>query len=239
MALHNAKASRFIAATLTIIIEALFAFLGGWVIQSMFSSWGLIPSIIAGAGTGVTLFLLYLYCFIFREYAIEAVKVFSYKRGESARRRLGWAAFIAVACILMDSCFNADRILTLPNIELASRLFLWAGLQMFILIPFGLGKLVHAHVNTVDPVAARQQQFVTGVDMAIMSKIEEVIPTLNAHDLIKIKSGDYAPLQARLSAIEAEKSQRVEEPTNPLADMLAGMASRQLEKNTDPMIPAK
>jgi hypothetical protein len=226
--LHNQRASQVVAATVTIIIELLFAFLGGWTLYDVFLSWGLVPSIIIGGLVGLTLFLLYLYVFVYREYALDAVKVFSARRGESPSGRLFWASFIVFACILMDSFFNADRMVSL-SISGWSRFFIWAALQMMIFIPFALGKLAHAHVNVTDVRAIRERQIVSMVDDTLHKSMRQVLPSLNAAELLQLKAGNLGPLAARLNAVETEQkeAQAQAQATSPLEEALRQWAMAQ------------
>lgn len=224
-AIHNAKSSQFIAVAVTVILEILFAFLGGWTLYDTFASWGDIPAIIIGSLVGLTLLLLYLYVFIFREYALDAVKVFSAKRGEHPGSRLMWAGFLAFACITMDSFFNANRMLTLPSVSPASKICMWVGLQMLVFIPFALGKVVHAHINTVNVAASRQHAIANKLNSHLYNRIEEVLPTLDAPALLALKAGDMSALHARMNAVDAEKQELTQPETDPFAQALANLGN--------------
>ena len=233
-AVHNASSSQIVAVLLTLILETLFAFLGGWTLYDTFESWGFFPALIIGGLVGATLFLLYLYVFIFREYALDAVAVFSARRHENGSRA-SWASFLALACILMDSFFNADRMVNLPHLTVASKLFIWLGLQILVFVPFALGKIVHAHINTIDLTAQRTIQISQDVDKELLDRLATLLPTLNAVELLALKQGDTTPIQNRLQAIEAEKAAQ-QQTTNPLDTALALLLSGQTnQKQTGPI----
>ncbi|MGH2478803.1 MAG: hypothetical protein ACRDHW_04005 [Ktedonobacteraceae bacterium] len=226
--IHNQKNSQALAVAVTIILEVLFAFLGGWTLYDVFGAWGLIPAIIIGALTGVTLFLLYLYVFIYREYAIDAVRLFSAKRGADPASRLAWAGFLSFACILMDSFFNANRMIGLPITDGLAKLFIWAGLQVMVFVPFALGKMVHAHINVVDVQTSRQGRMIDLVDDQLYKALEQVLPSLNASEMLRLKQGDIQVLEDRLNAIEAErKAIQAPDPVSPLAAALDRWAANQ------------
>lgn len=225
---HNTKNSQHLAVAVTIILEVLFAFLGAWTLYDVFISWGLVPAVIIGGLAGLTLFLLYLYVFIYREYAIDAVKLFSAKRGDEPGSRLAWAAFLSFACILMDSAFNANRMIGLPISDGWAKFFIWAGLQIMVFVPFALGKMVHAHVNVVDVAASRQSRILDLVDDNLYKALESILPTLNASEILQLKQGNIQVLEDRLNAIEAErKAIQAPAPVSPLAAALEKWAANQ------------
>lgn len=226
--IHNQKNSQGLAVAVTIILEVLFAFLGGWTLYDVFTAWGTIPAIIIGGLTGLTLFLLYLYVFIYREYAIDAVKLFSAKRGDEPGSRLAWAGFLSLACVLMDSAFNANRMIGLPIADAGAKVAIWVGLQMMVFIPFALGKLVHAHVNVIDASAIRQNRMVDLVDARLYQALEQILPTLDASEVLRLKQGDTQVLEDRLNAIEAERKAIQAPPSvSPLEAALSRWAENQ------------
>lgn len=227
MNLINQKNSQGLAVALTIILEILFAFLGGWTLYDVFTSWGIIPAIIIGGLTGITLLLLYLYVFIYREYAIEAIQVFSFRRNESPRGRLAWATFLVFICVLMDSFFNANRMIGLPIHDMAAKGFIWAALQCFVFVPLALGKLVHAHVNVVDQTGERNRKLINAVDENLFNALNDVLPTLNASELLQLKSGNLQPLHDRMNAIESQRQSVTQQSQDPLAAALSQWVTTQ------------
>lgn len=176
--------------------------------------------------------------FIYREYAIDAAKLFSAKRGEDATGRLAWAAFLSLSCVLMDSAFNANRMVGLPISSGAAKFFIWVGLQIMVFVPFALGKLVHAHVNVVDVQASRQSRMIDLVDDQLYKALEEILPTLNAAEMLQLKSGNLQVLEDRLNAIEAErKAIQAPAPASPLAAALDRWAANQVQTANAPTVP--
>lgn len=236
--IHNPKNSQRMAVTLTIILEVLFAFLGGWTLFDVFISWGLVPAIIIGALTGLVLLLLYLYVFIYREYAMEAVKIFSFRRNESPAARLAWGIFLVCICVLMDSFFNANRMIGLPLDNPAGKAFIWLALQCLVFVPLALGKLVHAHVNVVDPTADRTRRLVNAVDENLFDALKSVLPTMNASELLAMKAGNLQPLHDRMAAIEAQRQQATQVAQDPLAQVLTQWINSQSQPTAPQIQPA-
>lgn len=232
--LHSARISQIIAVLVTFLIEVFFAFLGGWTLYDVFKSWGTVPSMVIGGLGGVVLLLVYLYVFILREYAVDAVKVFSPARNEDPSGRLRWASFLVGVCLLMDTFFNIDRMLGLP-IGLASKICIAIALELFIFVPLALGKLAHAHINTYSPEARMQTKLVNMVDSRLYASLQKELPNLSVADLLALKAGDTSPLQRRVEVVEADRKAKAENPTAPLVQALAGMAGRQ----TDPLQAVK
>lgn len=238
MQLHNQKNSQRLAVSITLILEVLFAFLGGWTLYDVFTSWGLIPAIIIGALAGITLLLLYLYVFIYQEYAIEAVKVFSFRRNESPDARLAWGLFLVVICVAMDSFFNANRMIGLPLDNPIGKAFIWLALQCLVFVPLALGKLVHAHVNVVDPTADRNQRLATTVDEHLFNALNTILPTLNASELLALKAGNLQPLHDRMNAVEAQRQQATQVQQDPLVAALSQLISAQQQPQQIQQPPA-
>lgn len=236
MQLHSAKISQFVAIAVTVVIELLFSFLGSWTLYDVFTPWGQGPAVIIALLFGSTLFLLYMYCYIFREYAIEGVREYNRLHGRRLKDRLMWATILAWSCVVIDTAFNIDRLLALPGLSLSSRLLLGAGLQILVLVPFALGALVHAHVNSRTARQMNVDRFAAKLDTEVFDRLNEILPMLTTSEIISVRNGDMLPIQKKLAAQTARD-------TDPLAAVLAGLfgqpaqiaapAPAESERNTD------
>ena len=215
---HNATLSQIVGVSLTFIIEALFAFLAGWAMYDNFSSWGFWPGVIIGALAGIVFWLLGLYVFILREYAIDANKIFARLRRENEFWRLAWAFFLVALVVLIESFINANRmsVLLIPNAS--AKIFLWLMFQALVFVPLALGKLVHGHINATDP-AIEERKFYNSIDTAFYAGVQKQLPNMSLGEIAQLRQGNTAPLQTRIqaeqNAIEASKAGEAEHPLAP------------------------
>lgn len=227
---HNANISQFIAVFVTVMIEALLAFFSGWTLYDVFRPWGQVPAVIVGVGVGVVFFALYLYVFIFREYAREAIKVFAVGRGFDPKGLLTWAFILVFLCLAMDTFFNTDRVLVLGFLDFRQAVMIWAGVEILAIIPLPLGKVVHAHVNTINLPQARAAHIANIVDGKLTQKVAKGVKGMSAGDLLRLKAGDAAPLD-KLVDEETTRARQAEEKRRAEAEIARAReaAARQKE----------
>ena len=221
--MHSHNASKFIAVTVTITLELLFALLGGITLYYTFVLvWPGPIACIIGVIAGTTFLGLSLYTFIYREYAVEAIKVFSRSRGENANERLFWCLFIVLVVILMETFFNLDRITSMEKVPLMQKIFLGAALELLTFVPFALGKMVHAHVNVNTSQQARVAKITELVDDSLLTQMKREIPSMKAHELLALRKGDSTPLHKRLQDGDEEKeaAKKKMNDNHPLANAL-------------------
>ena len=221
--MHSHNTSKFIAVAVTITLELLFALLGGITLYYTFVQvWPGLIAFIISVIAGVTFLGLSLYTFIWREYAVEAIKVFSKSRGENASERLFWALFLVVVVILMETFFNLERISSMDAVHLPQKIFLGCALELLIFVPFALGKLVHAHVNVNTTHEARITKLTELVDSSLHAQMKREIPSMKAHELLALGQGDVSPLHSRMQVVDEEKEEAKKKMTNshPLAQAL-------------------
>lgn len=206
--MHSHNASKMVALTVTITLEVLFALLGGLTLFYTFDQvWPDVIAGIVGVIAGITFLGLSLYTFIYREYAVEAIKVFSKSRSENANDRLFWALFIVIVVVLMETFFNLDRITSMDKLSFLQKLFLGSALELLTFVPFALGKLVHAHVNVNTSNQARIAKITELVDDSLLTQMRREIPSMKAHELLALRKGDSTPLHKRLQADDEEKEE--------------------------------
>jgi hypothetical protein len=217
---HSARVAQIVGVVLTFIIEGLFSFLAGWAMFDEFQSWGFWPGVIVGALSGLVFFLLGLYVFILREYAIDANTIFAKMRGQSVGWRLAWAVFLVVLVILIESFINANRMTVLPIRDAGAKAFLWLCFQALVFVPLALGKLVHGHVNATDA-AMEERKFYNNLDSAFYQGVNKQLPNMSLGEIAQLRQGNVKPLQTRIideqHQIEAKKQG---EAPHPLADGL-------------------
>ncbi len=216
---HNTTASQFVGVSLSVIVELFFSFLAGWAMYDEFKWWGFVPAIIVGVLAGAVFFLLGFYVFILREYAVEANKIFARLRGESADR-VGWATFLVVLVMLIESFINANRMIVLPIPDQGAKVFLWLCFQGLVFVPFALGKLVHGHVNARDP-QIEERAFYNELDTTFYTKVRGSLADMSLAEIAQLRQGNTAPLHTRI----VEEQQQIEaakqgEKEHPLADGL-------------------
>lgn len=221
--MHSHNASKAIAVTVTATLELLFALLGGITLYYTFVLvWPGPIACLIGVIAGVTFLGLSLYTFIYREYAVEAIKVFSKSRGENASERLFWSLFIVFVVILMETFFNLERISSMDTVPLPQKIFLGCALELLTFVPFALGKMVHAHVNVNTTHDARITKLTELVDSNLYTQMKREIPSLKAHELLALGQGDVSPLHNRMKSGEEEKEEAKKKMNNnhPLASTL-------------------
>lgn len=221
--MHSHQSSKFVAITVTVTLELLFALLGGITLYYTFTLvWNEAIAAIIGSIAGLTFLALSLYTFIYREYAVEAIKVFSRSRGEDETGRLFWSLFVVVVVILMESFFNLDRIACMTAVPIVQRIFLGIALELLTFVPFGLGKMVHAHVNVYTAEQRRITQITELVDKNLVDQMKKEIPSLKAHELLALRKGDATPLHNRMQMQDEirEEAKKKTATTHPLTENL-------------------
>lgn len=217
MELHSAKASRYVAVALTMTIGIFFSFLASWTLYDVFASWGVYPAVTIGVIVGIVFLLLHLYVFVLREYAVDAIEFFSDRRYEEAKKRLRYGMFLIIAVILVESSFNADRMIVLALQNTTAKWIIWMGLQVLVFVPFALGKVVHAHVNASRTPIAQVTSFAQSVDEQYYSQMRKSLKSMPMDQLHQLHRGETKPLDRVVSTPE-EKTKEVHPLVSKLHD---------------------
>lgn len=217
--MHNAQNARNIAGALTILIELASGVVGGYTAYEVFYLLNWLLGWAVGLLFFAIMFLAGLYVFIYREYGVDAIKLFSKMRDEIGKYRM-FCSWVAVGVVLgIETGLLWFRMYELPLANSAAKYAVWVAFQLVVFLPFFIAPVVHAHVNVASKKPDANAKFTEQMNRDTMQEVQKIWPKLSGHEKLQVRNGDYSPITRRLAPVEQEERTT----DDPLDDILAGL----------------